>query len=122
MLDRRLSLTDWLKIPGNIELYRDWVSNPVTQDIVELVERSFRPSPISANVEGKDLGPYCSYLHGEFIGATKCLQRLMLGDAFLEAGEREEGITKGELDSLTQQGYTQAEVDARLKAGDFTDG
>jgi len=122
MLDRRLSLADWLQIPGNVEKYRDWVNNPITQDIVELVERSFRPAPVAGNVPGADLGAYCTYLHGEVIGANKCIVRMMHGDAFLHAEDAEVEITKGEIESLGQQGYSPSEVADRMNSGDSLDG
>lgn len=113
MIDRRLSLTDWLRLPGNLEAYRSWVQNPVTQDIIELVERGIKPLPIPQVTSGQDI-PNLATLHfAQAVGANQVVQKLLMADAVI-AAEDGSTMTEQEKHSLVQQGYTESEIDEYL--------
>lgn len=110
MLDRRLSLNDWLLIPGNVEAYRAWINNPTGQTVLELVERECRPQPIKNVPTGQDMGPIAIHAHAQLEGMNRVLQRISQADLFIRDSEAPDVMADGERRSLIEQGYTESEI------------
>lgn len=117
MIDRRLSLTDWLKLPGNLEKYREWVQNPITQDIIELVERGIKPLPIPQVTSGADIPNLATVHYAQAVGANQVVQRLLMADAVIVA-ESGDTMSEQERQSLVQQGYSDSEIAEYLTGED----
>lgn len=114
-LDTRLTLVSWLSLGDNIEKYRAWLNDPVTDSILELVERDCKPTPIGNVESAADLQVLGANAYAKLEGMQAILARLNHADAFVEVPTDEGVLSENERQTLKEMGYSDDDINRHMR-------
>lgn len=75
-----MKLDDFFADPVRVREYKEWLQNPVTVRVVEILRELCSPLPINTDTPG-DLGSQSLYYHGYNLGQSTLLNLLQGLDA-----------------------------------------